>query len=91
MIDDEEMEVKINTLRALEGTITAELRKVEGTRHALEAIRLQNGGNPTDAGLGTQMTDARRQEIYDSCTAVADSLIAQFPEYPPERTTPPGP
>lgn len=94
-VDNNELDIKIRTLTALAASIRVELRKVENTKESLQQIRVKNGAVPVDSGTGRQMSDARRQEIWDVCAAVADNLIAQYPKYPPdlppESDQPPGP
>ena len=65
----------MNKLSSLESNYIKKLEKTQTTKRALQKI-LKDGHNKLlDEGTGLPMTDARRQEIYDTCIISAEELI----------------
>ncbi len=76
MVDERDLEIKTTSLRALLATERELINKISQVLTSLDAIRLKEDGTPkTDTATGAPMSEARRQEIYDACTAAAQKII----------------
>ncbi len=75
MIDAQELQVKINTLRGLRATYISRTSKIENVTDSLDSIKMVGDAMPIDPATNQPMTEARRQAIYDACSPVADGLI----------------
>ncbi len=67
-----------STITELQEKITSMERDVQSGRSALFGligIQLKNEEKPVDPGTGVEITDARRQDVYDNCKPKADAII----------------
>ncbi len=68
-----------STITELQEKITSMERDVQSGRSALYGligIKLKSDDSkPIDAGTGAEITDARRQDVYDNCKPRADAII----------------
>ena len=75
MIDEYNLQIKINSLVALQTEKQEEINKIIHVLESLQDIRQENGANPTDIRVNQIMSDVTRQEIYDVCISTADEIL----------------
>ena len=75
MIDEHNLQIKINSLVAIQTQKQVEINQIIHVLESLQSIRQKNGANPTDLRLNQMMSDVTRQEIYDVCISTADDIL----------------
>ena len=75
MIDEHNLQIKINSLVALQTEKQEEINKIIHVLESLQDIRQKDGVNPTDIRINQIMSDVTRQEIYDVCISTADDIL----------------
>lgn len=74
-VNETTLQIKINSLVGLQKSLEIKIEKVAKTTESLKSIRRRNDTNPTDTITNQEMTDSRRDEIYEKCIPVADELL----------------
>ncbi len=75
-INEETLDSTITELQEKLNSMEKEVQKGRSALYGLIGIKLkQDGSKPTDVGTGAEMTDERRQDIYDNCKPKADNII----------------
>ena len=75
MIDEHNLQIKINSLVAIQTQKQVEINQIIHVLESLQDIRQKDGTNPTDLRLNQMMSDTTRQEIYDVCIPTADEIL----------------
>ena len=75
MIDEHNLQIKINSLVALQTEKQEEINKIIHVLESLQDIRQKDGANPIDIRVNQIMSDVTRQEIYDVCISTADDIL----------------
>ncbi len=75
-IKEETLDSTITELQAKLTNMEVEVQKARSALYGLIGIKLkQDGSKPIDIGTGAELTDERRQDIYDNCKPKADNII----------------
>lgn len=74
-VDEDDLQFKINSLITLQSDLEIKIRKIEKTKNSLRSIKRRNDTNPTDSITNQEMTNARRDEIYEKCIPTANELL----------------
>jgi len=75
-INEETLNSTITELQAKLTSMEVELQKGRNALYGLIGIKLKpDDKKPIDAGTGAEITDERRQDIYDNCKPKADAII----------------
>ena len=74
-INDGVIDSIINSLKGVVGRKVGEIEDINVIMSGLDAIREKHGSLPVDHFIGTEMSEERRQTIYDNCIAKAETIL----------------
>lgn len=78
VMDEGNLVVTLNGLEALESKLKSSLVYIVKVREILKTIEIVGNERPVDYYTGNIMTDARREEIYNSCIAEAERILSEY-------------